>query len=188
MEGKDPVILLAGITNTWRSLKKIGDKISLEGYPVYIVSRLGRNFRDIPTSAKIVEEIIDENNLKDIIVVAHSKGGLVGKYLLVHDKRIKKLIAIATPFAGSIIVKLIPHKAFKELSPKSQIIADSNSHPEVNKNIVSIIPSFDNHVFPKGSSYLEGTKNIKVNIHGHHKILFVDEVVEKVLDLLSARG
>lgn len=187
-EGKAPVILLAGISNTWRSLKKIGDRISLEGHPVYIIPKLGRNFEDIKSIAKIIEEVIAENNLKDVIIIAHSKGGLVGKYLLVHDKRIKRLITIATPFAGSTIVKLIPHKAFKELSPKSQIIADLNSHPEVNKNIVSIIPSFDNHVFPKGSSYLEGAKNIKVDIYGHHKILFVDEVADRILDLLSVRG
>jgi pimeloyl-ACP methyl ester carboxylesterase len=185
--GKEPVILLAGISNTWRSLKKIGDKISLEGHPVYIIPQLSRGFTSIPDSAKIVEDIIDENGLKNIIIVAHSKGGLIGKYLLIHDRRVKKLIAIATPFAGSTIVKFIPHKSFKELSPKSQIIADLSSHPEVNKNITSIIPAFDNHVFPKGSSYLSGGKNIKINVAGHHKILFDDEVTRKVLDFLSAR-
>ncbi|MEX2027961.1 MAG: alpha/beta hydrolase [Candidatus Curtissbacteria bacterium] len=184
VQGKDPVILLAGISNTWRSLKKIGDKVSLEGHPVYIVPQLGRNFRDIKSIAEIIEEIIKENRLEKVIIVAHSKGGLVGKYLLIHDKRVKKLIAIATPFSGSGLAKLVPHKAFRELLPTSQIIADINSHDEVNNCITCIIPSYDNHV-PKGGSFLKGAKNIKVEISGHHKILFSKELFQEVLDLLK---
>lgn len=185
VQGKEPVILLAGVTNTWRSLKKIGDKISLEGHPVYIVPNLGRNFKDIESSAKIVEEVIDENHLENVIIIAHSKGGLIGKYLLIQDKRIKKLVAIATPFAGSYIARIFPHKTLRELSPKSKIIAKISSHTEVDKKIISIIPAFDNHVFPRGSSYLQGAKNIRIRVYGHHTPLFLANVAQKVLDLLK---
>lgn len=184
VKGKDPVILIPGITNKWGFLKKLGDKISLEGHPVYIVPKLGYNLVDIPTAAKIVEDLIDENNLKDVIIVAHSKGGLIGKYLLINDNRIKKLIAIATPFSGSHFARFFLHKSFRQLSPQNQIIVDLSARPEVNKKIVSIIPVFDNHVWHKSGSYLKGAKNIKVNIHGHHKILFSKEVASKVLDIL----
>lgn len=184
VKGKEPVILIPGIIGKWAFLKKLGDQISLEGHPVYIVPKLGHNLADIPTAATIVQEIIDENHLKDIIIVAHSKGGLIGKYLLINDKRFKKLISIATPFAGSNIARLVPHRAFRELLPGSKIIGQINSNNEINKKIISIIPPYDNHV-PKGSSLLNGAKNIKVTIHGHHKILFSDEVAKQVLSLLK---
>lgn len=184
VEGKAPVILIPGITNKWGFLKKLGDKISLEGHPVYIVLKLGYNLVDIPTAAKTVQEIIDENNLKDVIIVAHSKGGLIGEYLLTCDKRIKELVAIATPFYGSHLAKFFRLKPFKELSPGSKIITDLNLNEEVNKKIISIIPVFDNHVWHKSGSYLKGAKNIKVQVPGHHKILFSDELSRKVLDLL----
>lgn len=116
IKGKKPIILIPGIMGKWGFLKKLGDKISLEGHPVYIVPKLGYNLANIPTAAKIVEEIIDENNLKDVIIVAHSKGGLIGEYLLTCDKRVEKLIAIATPFYGSHLAKFFRLKPFKELS------------------------------------------------------------------------
>ncbi len=188
VKGKAPVILIPGITNKWAFLKKLGDKISLEGHPVYIVPKLGHNLTDIPTSAKIVEDVIDKNHLNDVTIVAHSKGGLIAKYLLVHDKRVNKLIAIATPFSGSHFARAFILKSFKELSPASKIITDLNMNEEINKRIISLIPVFDNHVWHKSGSYLKGAQNIKVDIHGHHKILFSEELSQKVLDLIKAQA
>lgn len=184
VEGKAPVILIPGITNRWGFMKKLGDRISLEGHPVYIVPRLGYNLVDIPTAAKIVQEVINENKLEDVIIVAHSKGGLIGEYLLTCDKRIKKLIAVATPFYGSHLAKFFKLKAFKELSPESKIITELNLNEEVNKRIISLVPVFDNHVWHQSGSFLKGAKNIKVEVSGHHKILFSGQVADQILDIL----
>ncbi len=43
VEGKAPVILTPGILGKWGFMKKLGDRISLEGHPVYIVSDLNYN-------------------------------------------------------------------------------------------------------------------------------------------------
>lgn len=188
IEGKSPVILLPGIVNKWVFLKRLGDKISLIGHPIYIIPKLHYNLFDISTSANIVRELIDENNLQNVIIIAHSKGGLIGKYLLVHynlDHRIKNLITIATPFSGSSLAKLVPHKAFKELRPESKIIKDLDSHSQVNHQIISISPIFDNHIPQEAGSFLRGAKNIQVSVHGHHKILFAKEVENEVLKLIK---
>src|SRR3989338_1872301 len=103
-EGKVPIVILSGVLMPWAFSKQIADHISLLGHPVYIIPKLGNNNRDIPRSAKAVREVIEENNLKNIIIVAHSKGGLISKYLLLHEdpeRRVTGLIAIATPFHGS---------------------------------------------------------------------------------------
>lgn len=180
VEGKIPVILIPGIAEKWGFLKSLGDKISLEGHPVYIVPKLGHNLTDIPKSARIIKDLIEENKLKSVIIVTHSKGGLIAKYLLIHfnkDNVVKGVIAIATPFSGSALVRLVRHKSFKELSPTSQLIQDLNSNTIVNNRIISIYPSYDNHV-PEGS-ILTYAENIKVNVKGHHKILF-DNQVQKI--------
>ena len=189
--GKEPVILIPGITIKWGFLRKLGDKISMSGHPTYVVPKLGLNFTDISTSAQIVREIINENKLKNVIIVAHSKGGLIGKYLLVNfnqDNRIKKVIAIAAPFSGSPLAKMIPHRSFRELRTTSKIIADLNSQQGVNSRIISIIPTFDNHVWQEANSFLKGAKNIQVNVRGHHKVLFSKEVADKVLSCLTDSG
>lgn len=189
VEGKAPVIILPGILGRWGFYKSMTDYISLLGHPVYIIPKLGNNVRDIKSSADKVLEVIEENNLQNIVIVGHSKGGLIGKYLLLSEKskdRIKGLIAIATPFHGSSMGNFIPHSSMKELSSKSDIIDYLEKHSEVNSKIVSIIPSYDNHVWHPKGSYLEGAmENIKVEVAGHHKILNDKKVWNKIAECIA---
>ena len=135
--------------------------------------------------------MIEENNLKNVIIVAHSKGGLISKYLLLHEdpeRRVTGLIAIATPFHGSSAGKLIPHSAIQELTHESKIIKYLESHNEINNKIVSIIPSYDNIIWHPEGSYLEGARaNIKLELAGHNLIInnkkvwhMIEEWIEKI--------
>lgn len=188
VKGKNPIILIPGNSNKWGFLKKLGDQISRLGHPVYIVDKLGTNLFDIPSSAKIVRDVIDKNNLERVVLLGHSKGGVVGKYILIHknkDNKISRLIAIAAPFSGTNIVNHLPYKSLKELSPKSKIIQEMNSNSEVNSKIISIMPEFDNHVWSDKGGYLEGAWNIRVPTKGHHKIVFDKNVIKKIIDLIE---
>lgn len=197
--GKVPVILIPGILGRWGYMKRLSDKISLRGHPVYIVPELGYNIFSIPLSAKIlrtlivhiiptfghippkiskgaqaIRNLIEKENLKGAILVAHSKGGLIGKYLLVHhntDHRVLGMIAIATPFSGSAMAKLIPHDSFKELKADSEIIHDLEAHKKINKQIISIFPEYDTHIWAEKGSFLEGAKNIEISVGGHDTLL-----------------
>ncbi len=183
-EGRAPIVLIPGIYAKWHFLKAIADPLSNLGHPIYIVDKLGYNAREIPDGAKLVQELIDEKNLRNVIIIAHSKGGLIGKYILARhnkDSRVRKMIAIATPFGGSCLAHLIPHRAAKELAPESGIICELNEEKDVNRLIVSIFGLFDNHVWPTLSCQLDGAKNIQVPVYGHHKILFNKETLDMVL-------
>ena len=188
IKGKKPVILIPGNSNKWGFLKKLADHISSLGHPVYIVNKLGSNLLNISTSAKIVRKIIDENKLEKVIMIGHSKGGVVGKYILAHenkDDKITRLIAIAAPFSGTNIVNHLPYESLRELSPKSKIIQELDSNEKVNSKIVSLMPEFDNHVWSEKGSFLEGALNIKVPIKGHHKIVFDKDVISKITELIE---
>jgi len=183
---KAPVIILPGVFERWAFLKPMADHISMLGHPLYIVPKLGNNIGDIPTASKKVREVIEENGLKNIVIVAHSKGGLIGKYLMLHEdpeEKIKGLIAIATPFHGSAIGKIIPHYAIAELSTDSEIINYLENHLEINKKIVSIIPSYDNHIWHERGSYLDGDmENVRVPVFGHHLVLNDKKVWTQVVE------
>jgi triacylglycerol lipase len=212
--GKVPVILVPGILGTWSFMKKLGDRISLKGHPVYIVPELGHNIYSIPSSAKTLRSIIvhtipkrghipprvvrgaravrtliEKENIKGAVLVAHSKGGLIGKYLLAHhntDNRVLGMVAIATPFSGSAMAKLIPHDSFKELQADSEVIRDLERHKAANEKIISIIPEYDNHVWADKGSFLEGaSENIEVSVSGHHKVLFSKAVLKVVLNSIE---
>ena len=190
IEDKNPVILIPGVSDKWAFLKKLGDSISLTGHPVYVSHELGSNLLNIPDSSKIIREIIDKNNLKNVVIVGHSKGGLIGKYLLMHtnsNDKIIRLIAIATPFSGSKIVKYLPWKRYKELMPTSKIIREVDSNKKVNSKIISIMPELDTRIWSDKGSFLEGALNIKVPIKGHHKIVFDKNVIKKIIDLIDEK-
>lgn len=192
LDGKVPVILIPGILNKWGYMKKLGDKISMLGHPVHIIPELGTNLDTIPSSAKTLHKIVlrvvpaahrhihehaealraylEKKDIRGAVIVAHSKGGLIGKYFLAHfntDTRVLGMVAIATPFSGSALAKLIPHRAFKELHNESQVIKDLQQHNGINKKIISVYPSYDTHIWAPEGSYLPGAENIEVPIGGH---------------------
>jgi triacylglycerol lipase len=189
VKGKKPIIIIQGKSNKWGFLKKLSDTISKLGYPVYVVNKLGANRFDIPTSAKIVKEIIDKNNLKNVTLLGHSKGGIVGKYMLIHedpDHRIDHLIAIAAPFSGSKIVYHFPrNKSLREFSPTSKIIQEISSNKKVDSKIISIMPEFDNHIWADKGSHLDGATNYKIATKGHHKIVFDKNTIKKIIELIE---
>ncbi len=207
-EGRVPVILIPGILGKWSFMKSLGDKISLHGHPVYVVPELGYNVFSIPSSARIIraslkhifskrghivprlekgteviKRFIEANSLKGVVFVAHSKGGLIGKYFLAHynkDNEVLGMVAIATPFSGSAMAKLLPFDTLKELDNDSKIIRDLEKHQDINHKIISIRPKYDNHVWAEKGSFLEGAENIEVPVKGHHKIIF-DKNVQKIV-------
>ncbi len=185
LENKPPIILIPGLHLKWQFLKNIADQISLKGHPIYTLEYLGYNTKAIHHSAKLIRELINEKNLQNVIILAHSKGGLIAKHLLAFDNedgRVAKVIAIATPFSGSRLAEFIPGKAIKELHPESEMIKKLHSKNGVNHKIISIFGEYDNYVWPTENCRLEGAKNIQVNIHGHHKILFDKHVCDIVLN------
>ena len=192
-EGKFPVVIIPGIFGRWSFMKPIGDSISLLGHPVYIVPKLGYNLFSIPLSAEIVEKVIStishKEGEKGIILVAHSKGGLIGKYFLAHHNQNKKVIgmvSIATPYSGSSMAKLFPSiTPFKELDIESNVLRDLERHSIVNQNIISLFPEYDNHVWAKQGSFLEGAINRAVPVHGHHRVVFDTQMKEEVLQGLE---
>src|ERR1700727_1766670 len=96
---KTPLILLPGLSLRWGFLKSLGDFLTKNGYPIYLVPALKNNVTSVEESAKMVREIIEKNNLHTVVIIGHSKGGIVGKYLLIHlnnDDRVKGIIALAT--------------------------------------------------------------------------------------------
>ena len=171
---KVPVILIPGVNTKWHFLKKMADSVSKTGHPVHVVKELGYNRKEIATSAKLVRIFIDEKALHNVIILAHSKGGLIGKeVLLAHnqDNRIIKVIAIAAPFLGSKLAARIPDKAITELAPHSAIVQEHNARATANADIISIYGLYDNHVWPTENSILVGAENIVVTTGGHHQIL-----------------
>lgn len=169
---KGNVILIQGVHEKWVFLKSIGDSLNKNGFKVHILKGLGTNTKNIAYGVYLLENYLKENNLKDVFLVGHSKGGIVIKKFLSdspENTRVKKALTIATPHSGSIFG--IIFKSTKEITPKSKLLKNLKFSKENLYKTVNIYSSFDNHVVPNKSLLLEGGNNIKINCIGHTRIL-----------------
>ena len=179
-EGR-PIVILPGIYESWHYLRPIAEQLNAAGHPVHVIPTLGINRAPIPATAARVGEVIRNLELRDVAIVAHSKGGIVGKHVLVRDDRearIDRLIAIASPFNGSAMARIAPNPALRAFLPNDPVIAGLAAETAVNARITSIYPSFDPHI-PNGC-VLEGARNVEVPVVGHFRILLQQALFDAV--------
>jgi pimeloyl-ACP methyl ester carboxylesterase len=181
-----PVVLLPGIFETWRFLSPLARHIHDRGHPVHVVTALERNLSTIGDGARIVAEYLEARDLAGVTIVAHSKGGLVAKYVMGMPgvgERIRLAIAVCTPFSGSPLARFVPFGSVRALSPSDASLLSLAREREVNERLVSVSGWFDPHI-PNGS-FLEGAENIQLAVGGHFRILASDELLEAVDNCLD---
>ena len=79
------IILLPGVYEHWTFLRPLGDALSAAGHRVSVVHGLGANRRSIGDTATRLGHALEKRppSASGRVIVAHSKGGLIGKQLLV---------------------------------------------------------------------------------------------------------
>lgn len=184
-----PVVLLPGIFETWRFLRPLAEHIHAAGHPVHVVTALEDNRMSVAQAADLVRAHLEQHDLTDVVVVAHSKGGLVAKYLMgMPDSgaRISSAVTVATPYAGSALAALIPVPSVRALLPSSPGILRLAVSRADNARIVSVWGWFDPHV--PGGSRLDGARNIELDVGGHFRILARPELLAIVDEVLAPAG
>jgi hypothetical protein len=184
------VLLLPGIYERWQFLKPLADAIDQAGYRLHVVTELGRNSQSVEVSAEVVERYVEGSALGEYVIVAHSKGGLVGKYVMGGrlGKRCLGMVAVNTPFSGSSYARLFFFGPLKMFSPRATIIGILGRLTRVNKRIVSLYSEFDPHI-PAGSE-LVGATNVTLPLKGHFKPLgnaLLRHTVVQYLDILAKK-
>ena len=189
-EPEDPrppaVVLIPGVYESWQFMRPLAALLHRHGHPVHVVQKLGYNRGTIPAMAKLVADHLVEQDLTDVVVVGHSKGGLIGKYAMLHHDpagRILGLVAINTPFAGSPYARWIPLAAVRAFVPTDVTLAALTAELVVNSRITSVSGPFDPHI--PGGSDLEGASNVHVATPGHFRVLADPELGPVILRALE---
>lgn len=180
------VVIIPGVYEAWHFVERLAAFLHKAGYPVYLIKELGYNNGAIPLSALAVRGYLDEITEPDIVLVGHSKGGLIGKYLLTRhnkDNRVRHLIAINSPFNGSIYAHLMFIRSLRVFTPRSPIIKELQKNKAVNVRITSIYSSYDPYI--PASSQLDSAENIRLEATGHFKILADKRLHTMILDRLQ---
>jgi len=183
---KPQIVLLPGIYEHWSFLRPLGDALNAEGHRVLAVHGLGPNRRGIVETSERVARALATVHVPAAgrVIVAHSKGGLIGKRLLLDERAdaigIRGLVAICTPFSGARRARLFGDPSIRALLPSDETIVMLGSAASVNNRIVSVFGTFDPHV-AEGSA-LDGATNVRVPVAGHFRILGARETALAVRD------
>ncbi|WP_241992896.1 esterase/lipase family protein [Cryobacterium frigoriphilum] len=181
-----PVVIVPGVYERWQFLWPTVARIHGAGHPVYTVDRLARNTDSIPRSARCVAEFITERNLSNVVLVAHSKGGLIGKFVMLNldvNARVVGMIAVATPFLGSGWARYMLAPSLRAFSSHDPHISALHARHEVNSRITSIYAAFDPHI-PEGCA-LPGARNIRINTGGHFRLLDDPRAITAMMETLA---
>ncbi|WP_334122354.1 esterase/lipase family protein [Glutamicibacter sp.] len=182
---REPVLIIPGVFENWTMMRRLCDRINAAGHPVHVLLGLSRNTMPVAQAAAVTAAYLRENSLDQVIVLAHSKGGLIGKYLLVKDPSvsIKHLVAIATPFAGSPYARLVRHPVISGFREDDPLLLELGAQVTSNARITTITPAFDPYI-PAGSA-LEGAQNHRVASSGHFRVLGDPAVSDLVLRTIA---
>ena len=184
---REPVLLIPGIWETWRFLLAVAQHLHDAGHPVHVLPTLKHNGAPVAASAEIVRAYLAEHDLQHVVIVAHSKGGLIGKYAMLlqdPDHRIDRMVAISTPFNGSLYAPYTVLPSLRAFSPKDATTVLLGKNLSVNARITSIFAEFDPHI--PGGSTLPGATNVRLRTAGHFRILRLS-VIARPLDEALAR-
>jgi pimeloyl-ACP methyl ester carboxylesterase len=177
-----PVLIIPGIYESWQFMRPLIRALHDAGHPVHVVTPLHTNRRPVVPSAEIVAEYLRERELVDLVIVAHSKGGLIGKYLMTRldaDERVKRMVAVSTPFSGSRYARYMLAPSLRDFRATHPALLALSADERVNGRVLSIFGRFDPHI-PEGS-ILPGAQNVRIDTGGHFRILSHPDTVRHVL-------
>jgi non-heme chloroperoxidase len=103
----DPIVLLHGIGDSWRSFDLVLPHIP-DRYRVFAISMRGHGWSDAPASgytlpafAADISAFLEELNLRNVTLVGHSLGSFVAQAVAVEDRgRIARLVLIGSGPGG----------------------------------------------------------------------------------------
>lgn len=186
--GLPPVVVLPGIWETWRFMLPLVRRLHDAGHPVHAVTALRGNGATVDSSADVVAGYLEDHDLRDVLVVAHSKGGLIGKALMLRPDsgpRVRRMLAVSTPFSGSAYARYLLLPALHAFSPNDPTTRRLLAETRVDARITSVWAAFDPHI--PGGSRLPGATNLEVDDGGHFRVLR-NPVVLAAIDRFAAEG
>jgi pimeloyl-ACP methyl ester carboxylesterase len=179
--GGVPIVVIPGVYETWKFLQPLIVALHERGHPVHVVDPLQNNRIPVDRAARLVEQHLVAHDLHDVILVAHSKGGLIGKHLMAFGAgaaRVRGMVAVASPFGGSRYAALMVSATLRSFSPRNATILALARETAINARITSVYAAFDPHI--PGGSELAGAKNVRLETGGHFRVLAHPRVIGEV--------
>jgi triacylglycerol lipase len=199
-EGNRPVLVIHGFMGTRGSMYPLERRLAEDGFCVFSFNLGPINTRDIRRSAFLIhrkiERILAQTAWKEIDIVAHSMGGLIGLYYIKKlggHARVRRMITMGTPFrgtwlalAGIATMGLLSASSW-QLLPGSDFLGDLHREPIPAGVEVHSIAAARDWMCPPEATRMPGVKSITVPF-GHGGLVVSADVYKLVKDILGPGG
>ena len=147
----------------------------------------------VPLVARAVDELLAHTGARQVILVAHSMGGLVARaFLRQHGvQQVARVITLGTPHHGTALANLAVGRNARQMSrpggaPNVWLAQlDADETPATRALFTSIWSHHDNIVAPQASSHLPGATNIALGGIGHVALAADPRVMRQVLSEIT---
>jgi triacylglycerol lipase len=199
--GTLPVLLVHGYgcnSGYWHSMSRALSRAGIGHYGIDLEPMLASIDQFVPALQARINEICCETGQEQIVIVAHSMGGLVARaYLRDHGAgHIAKVITLGTPHRGTGLARFGAGQNVREMlwtgsaeNGRCSDWLDGLSRREdigLRPLFVSIFSHQDNIVSPQLSSHLPGARNIELNGIGHVALGLDPRVQQVVMEIIEA--
>ena len=187
-----PVLLVHGYFSNrgifWQLRKRLMAAQIGAIYTLNLEPLLGSIDRMVPLLDKRIEQICAETKSANVIVVAHSMGGLVTRKYMAGNAnlaRIKCFISIGTPHHGSQLAAFGTGQCVQDMRPGSKWLAalELAEKATIKPPTLSIYTLNEDLVYPPESSKLDWavSENVSVVAVGHVSMLFSKPIAARVI-------
>ncbi|RRJ87894.1 hypothetical protein EG850_03300 [Gulosibacter macacae] len=172
------VLLIQGWSTTWRFMEPIAEALDRAGYRVRMLPQLGRMTGSSDHLTELVMRYLQSHReLLPVVLVTHSRGGIIAKKLLQRDPEgefVLGAVTLSAPFSGAKAARLIRAElpgleAVTLLRPGSPALHELARETAANSRITTISPIVDEIVGSGGA--LPGARNLAVSSIGHNLLL-----------------
>lgn len=147
----------------------------------------------VPLVAQAIDELLAQAGAGQVVIVAHSMGGLVARaYLRRHGgAQVARVITLGTPHHGTALANLALGSNARQMSrpggrPNAWLAQlDADESPGTRALITSIYSQHDNIVAPQDSARLPGARNSAYAGLGHVALASDPRVLRQVLSEIT---
>ncbi len=183
--GTAPVaVALPGIHEEWRALAVWAQALTAQGWDVRLLEELGQMTAPVSDLSARVAAVLESENLHDVVLVAHSKGGLVGRAVMCGPQagRVRGMVAVATPFQGSPAARLLAIvPGYRELTPDSPALRRLAGDTSADARIIQVEAIWDQSV---PASPLPGARRyVVLPVVGHDSMMSMPRAADAIARL-----
>ncbi|MEL6614963.1 MAG: alpha/beta fold hydrolase [Bacteroidota bacterium] len=193
-----PVLLVPGFLDGPGSFFRLGRHLRSEGFDARALRLSPRlatcSLHDFARQvAAEVEATRQASGVETVDLVGFSMGGLVSRlYVQRHGgaERVRRLITLASPHAGSHVARIMPQQATREMRPGSDLLTDLDRDIEMLEevDVASLWTPYDLTVLPGSSGALSVGTSEAIPVKLHRLMLLDRRVFERVSELLRDEG